>query len=423
MNRRQFIRCTLGTAAASLIMTRSTVPGVARAAVDASAGGTQPRSAHDHKLILVLFGGGTRSSETIDDPQHRHIPRLWNDMRPRGTLLTNMRIEHRVVHPNCAASIMTGHWEWDDNEWTHPLVHPSIFEIARKERNLPDTSAWAFVYASILNKITESSAPGYGSSIAANVVEPPTIPRSTAEQMSGLLHEAAARGSANEEAEAARRCAHLARSTSRLNLTGLRSSAARSFVETEYETWKTGNGTTSHDAFLADRAISCMKRFAPDILVVAFGEIDCAHYGSWSRYVEAIERTDELTWRLWKAAEESDVYHGKTLMLILPDHGRELERPGGPGFIHHSDFYTDTGADEGCRRVWMLALGPDVRAGGRIDRPIPTTTVAATGLEYLDLKASKGAEASILKELRSSGAPTAPGNRQGGRVAIAEKAG
>ena len=27
---------------------------------------------------------------------------------------------------------------------------------------------------------------------------------------------------------------------------------------------------------------------------VDFGEIDCAHYGSWSRYVEAIRRTDEL---------------------------------------------------------------------------------------------------------------------------------
>jgi len=208
-----------------------------------------------------------------------------------------------------------------------------------------------------------------------------------------------------------------------LNLTGLRSSAARSFVETEYETWKAGNGTTSHDAFLAGQAVACMKRFEPDVLAVAFGEIDCAHYGSWSRYVEAIERTDELTWRLWNAVEELGAYHGKTLMLILPDHGRELERADGPGFIHHSDFYTDAGADEGCRRVWMLALGPGVRTGGTINRPIPTTTVAATGLEYLALKASEGAEASILKELAGSASPAKPGNRTGGRVAIAEKAG
>lgn len=29
-----------------------------------------------------------------------------------------MRIEQRVVQPNSAGSIMTGHWEWDDLDWT-----------------------------------------------------------------------------------------------------------------------------------------------------------------------------------------------------------------------------------------------------------------------------------------------------------------
>jgi hypothetical protein len=196
------------------------------------------------KLIIVVFGGGTRSSEAVDDPEHRHIPRLWSEMVPRGTLFTNMRVEHRVVHPNSTGSILTGHWE---------------------------------------------------------------------------------------------------------------------------------------------------------VMAVAYGEIDCAHYGSWSRYVEAIRRTDELTWRLWRATEELDAYRGQTLFLILPDHGRELERPVGSGFIHHSDFYTDEGADEGCRRVWMLALGPRVRAGRRIERPIPITAAAGTGLEYLGLGASAGTAESVLR--------------------------
>ena len=88
-------------------------------------------------------------------------------------------------------------------------------------------------------------------------------------------------------------------------------------------------------------------------------------------------------------------YRGKTLMLILPDHGRELERPGGAGFLHHSDFYTNVGADEGCRRAWMLAVGPGVAAGRTIERPTPITAAAATGLEYLGLRASAGAAAGI----------------------------
>ena len=348
------------------------------------------------KLIVVLFGGGTRSSEAIDDPEHRYIPRLWQEMIPRGTLFANMRVEHKVVHPNSAGSIMTGHWEWDDIDWSKPVARPTLFEIHRKARQAADTSAWAFVYASILAKTGESLAPGYGPEFAANVVEPPTIPRSTAEEMDRLLRQAAALGSAEAELEAAGKCADLARSTSRISYSGLRSAAARAFAEREYTAWKAAGGSTSHDLFLTDRAIACMQQFAPDVIAVAYGEIDCAHYGSWSRYVEAIRRTDEITWRLWRAAEETSEYRGRTLLLILPDHGRELERPGGAGFIHHSDFYTNQGADEGCRRVWMLALGPGVHAGRRIEKPVPITAAAATGLEYLGLPASKGAARSVL---------------------------
>lgn len=131
-------------------------------------------------------------------------------------------------------------------------------------------------------------------------------------------------------------------------------------------------------------------------MAVAYGEVDCAHYGSWSRYVEAIRQTEELTWRLWQATHALDAYRDQTLMLILPDHGRELDRPGGWGFIHHSDFYTGQGADQGCRRVWMLALGPGVKPGRQIAKPVPTTAAAATGLDYLGLTASTGAAPSVM---------------------------
>ncbi len=349
------------------------------------------------KLIVVLFGGGTRSSESIDDPAHRWIPRLWNEMIPRGTLLTNMRVEGKVVHPNSAGSILTGHWEWDDIDWSRPVAHPTIFEIHRQAHRAADTDAWAFVYASILANAGVSSAEGYGIDFAANVVEPPTIPRSTAERMDALMRQAAASGSPQAELDAARQSANLARSSSRATAAGLRSPATRDFFDRRFAAWKSAGPeeSTSHDAFLTDQAVAAMEQFAPSVLAVCFGEIDCAHYGSWSRYVEAIRRTDELTWRLWQAAERLDAYRGRTRMLILPDHGRELDGPGGSGFIHHSDFYTDQGADEGCRRVWMLVLGPGVSPGRTIGAPTPITSAAATGLAWLGLTPSPGAAEAI----------------------------
>jgi len=346
------------------------------------------------KLIVVVFGGGTRSRDTIDDPKHQFIPRLWHDMVPHGTLFTNMRVEHKIVHPNSTGSMMTGHWEYDHIDWSRPVAHPTLFEVYRKAHRTPDTKAWAFVYASILAKMGESEA--LGARFAANVVAPPTVPRSAADEIDRILRAGNARGSQHSRIEAVRQAARVARSASHICTDGLRSAQAKTHIEKQYETWKAGSGTTSHDAFLTDRAVACLHAFQPDILVVAYGEIDCAHYGSWSRYAEAIRRTDALTHQLWTTAERHPAYRGRTRFLVVPDHGRELEESGGSGFVHHSDFYTGKGADEGCRRVWMLALGPGAARGRQVETPIPITAVAATGLAHFGLTPSQGAQASVL---------------------------
>jgi hypothetical protein len=389
-SRREFLRIAAGAGALA------SVGGLSSRASEVLKDETKLPPPDQRRLILVVFGGGTRSSEAIDDPEHRYIPRLWKEMVPRGTLFTNMRVEHRIVHPNSNASIKTGHWEYEDLDWSKPPAHPTLFEIVRKNRGLPDTAAWSFVYASILANTGRSSAEGFGDRHAANVVEPPTIPRTTAEEMDRLMMSARATGSLEAEEKAAAECARLARTTSKISLAGLRSDAARSWMEQQYTAWREGSGTTSHDALLARCACECMKRFSPHVMSVDFGEIDCAHYGSWSRYVEAIRRTDELTWQVWQSAQSLPDYRDKTLLLVLPDHGRELERPGGSGFLHHSDFYTREGEDEGCRRVWMLAMGPGVQQGAKSDRAVPITAAAATGLQYLGLKASEGAAEAAL---------------------------
>jgi hypothetical protein len=379
IGRRSFLRALAGGLLAGTAGARR-----ARGSVDAGA---------TNKLVIVQFGGGVRSSETISDPSHRYIPRLWNDLVSRGTLCTNMRVEGPVVHSNSTASLLTGHWEYADLDWAQPPVHPSVFELYRQATGAADTATWAFVYASILARTGESKM--LGTRFAANVVVPPTIPRETAEEFDRWIAEARATGSRQAEASALRRAARLVREASRFSLAGLRSAEARTFVEEQTEGWKRSEGSVSHDAFLADAALACMDRFAPDVLAICFGEIDSAHYGSWSRYVEAISHTDALTFRLWQETTRHPAYRGRTLFLVLPDHGRELERPQGPGFVHHSDFYTDAGADEGCRRVWMMMLGPGVPVGRRISRPIPITAVAATGLWHLNVLPSPGAHARV----------------------------
>jgi len=394
MNRRRFLGNLSGAVAGILTPAGSVVSGFARW----SAPQTSRRSdITRRKVIVIVFGGGTRYSESMGDPGHRYVPRLWNELVPRGTLFTNVRVEGRVVHPNCTASIVTGHREYDeDNDWSGAVKHPTIFEILRKSRAAPDTTAWAFVYASILSKIGHSRATGFGPGFGANVVEPPTIPRETAERVGALLQKVSVAGSTTAELDAAREAAQWVRAESHINRGGLRSDIASRFLDEKFAAWKSVSGTTSHDAFLTETAIACMKRFEPQAIVLAFGEIDCAHYGSWSRYVEAIRRTDELVWRVWGTAQDLKGYRGQTLMLILPDHGRELERTGGLGYVHHSNFYTREGEDEGCRRIWMLMLGPRIEPGRTVLREVPQTAAAANALRFLGLEPSPRAAESVL---------------------------
>jgi len=385
MSRRQFIRHATGAAAGAAL---------GQALQSAAHAGTSTAA---RRLIIVVFGGGTRCSESIDDPEHRFIPGLWNEMVPAGTLFTNMRVERTVVHPNSTGSIVSGRWEYEDIDWTRPIEGPSIFEIFRKTLSAADTSTWAFVYASILSQVGYSLDAGYGHAYAGNVVVPPTIPRFAAVQMEREMQQA---GSDNRaQLDAARRCAEIARTNSRLSTEGLRSRSAREFIDEEFESWRSGAVDTSHDLFLAERAIACIERFAPRVLLVNFGEIDCAHYGSWSRYVDAIRRTDDLTCRLWRAAQRHEAFRNNTLMLVLPDHGRELDRPGHWGFVHHGDFYTGRDIDEGCRRVWMLAIGAGVRGRVLIDAATPITAVAATGLEFLGLDAPGDMQPSVWSRM------------------------
>ena len=108
-----------------------------------------------------------------------------------------------------------------------------------------------------------------------------------------------------------------------------------------------------------------LKQESPSLLWITMHDIDIAHSGAYSLYVDAIRRTDRLCAELWKAVQSEPEYAGNTTMFILPDFGRDAdEDPGGNGFQHHR-----TG-DAASRTTWMMAMGAGVRPGVVYDNPI-----------------------------------------------------
>jgi arylsulfatase A-like enzyme len=134
-----------------------------------------------------------------------------------------------------------------------------------------------------------------------------------------------------------------------------------------------------------------MREFAPRLMLVNFWDMDVAHWGSYSLYLNAITKTDRLTGMLWDEIQANPNYRDKTTMLVLPELGRDGDQNAANGFLNHRS------GDPSCRNMWLLAMGAGVPRG-ETDRPVHHVDVAATAAELLGVKAV-GMTGSPMREL------------------------
>jgi arylsulfatase A-like enzyme len=114
--------------------------------------------------------------------------------------------------------------------------------------------------------------------------------------------------------------------------------------------------------FIAKRL---MQQVSPSLLWITMHDMDVAHSGAYSLYIEGIRRTDRLCGELWKAVQSDPEYKDNTTLFVLPDFGRDADYDAaGNGFQHHR-----TG-DAASRTTWMMALGQGVREGVVYDQPM-----------------------------------------------------
>jgi len=108
-----------------------------------------------------------------------------------------------------------------------------------------------------------------------------------------------------------------------------------------------------------------MQQESPSLLWITMHDMDVAHSGAYSLYIDGIRRTDRLCAELWKAVQDEPEYKDNTTLFILPDFGRDADYDAAvTGFQHHR-----TG-DAVSRTTWMMALGKGVREGVIYDQPM-----------------------------------------------------
>ena len=321
------------------------------------------QASRGRKAVVVTFGGGARDDETFMPDGRQNIPHLLGDLLPRATFFTQVVNRGILGHYVANASLATGAYETLNNFVAAPPQHPTVFEYFRKALGRPSSDVWVIAPSTGFERIGESRHAAYGPGLGANVVLPKrllasAIPAGARANYESLLHD-------NYESpifqpETASTDVELER------LTGVLKVSVADFVSSA----RNLESPDELSLFIAHRV---MRQFAPSLLWITLHDIDIAHAGTFSLYVDAIRRTDRLCGELWKMIQSDPEYAGRTSLFVLPDFGRDSdETTGGNGFQHHR-----TG-DVRSRTTWMLALGPGIRENVLVDRPLDSMDLVPT---------------------------------------------
>lgn len=121
----------------------------------------------DERVIIFVIDG-PRHSETFGDPLHQYVPQMWNTLRPLGTLCSNFRnLGETITNPG-HASLLTGAWQYIDNNGVMRPAQPTLFEYYRKATGAPASDAVLISGKLKANALTYSTNPDYGAVYGAS---------------------------------------------------------------------------------------------------------------------------------------------------------------------------------------------------------------------------------------------------------------
>ncbi len=339
-------------------------------ALGASAAAAQPRRLFGEsgglgrKLIVVTFGGGARDDETFSLLGQANIPHMVGTLAPQGTFFPQVVNRGILGHYVATASIATGTYQTFNNFVAQPPTAPTLFEYHRKGLHRPARDAWVIAPSNGFDRLGASSHAAYGPAYGAEIVLPKRLlalaagaQHHTLRDYASLLHdnyEMPVQGhvsTAQDEGELERMAGLL-----RLSLAEF-TAHARSLA--------------SPDELSLFITRQLMREVAPSLILLTLHDMDVAHSGAFSLYIDAIQRADRLVAELWQEVQANAEYADRTTLLLLPDFGRDADGEAS-GFQHHR-----TGGAI-ARTTWMLALGRGAQAGRIVERPLESIDVVPT---------------------------------------------
>lgn len=347
--------------------------------------GAEPAEAA-RKVIIVTFGGGVRYSETFSGEGLRNISRLAA-LKAEGRFFRDCRNQGVLSHFNSTASILTGEWQRVDDFGFQPPASATVFEAFRQQRKTGPMDAWAIC----TNKSFASI--GAAAGVGANVVLPKQL---LLEAVKDVVRKGSGMGVADRDNVRRRLESILQEGYEGVGWTvfkggkQLDAKVRETLTHALVEYINGPEAPASGDELTFFIAREIMREFAPRIMLVNFWDMDVAHWGSYSLYLQAVTRTDRLTGMLWDEVQANRNYRDKTTVMVLPELGRDGDANAANGFLNHRS------GDASCRNMWMLALGAGA-GRGEVERPVAHIDVATTAAEMLGVKFETSGK--VLREI------------------------
>jgi len=158
---------------------------------------------------------------------------------------------------------------------------------------------------------------------------------------------------------------------------------------------------TASDPWVWEQIDEVMAEHTVSLMLVNLHETDRkAHSGEWGAYTGAMGFAAEGLVEFWDRLQADPDYADRTALLVVTDHGRHLDGVA-EGWIEHGDECA------GCRKTFLLAVGPGIRSDWIGDDAVSLVDVAPTvaRLMGIDLPHARGR---VLTDILEDGGDPGP---------------
>ncbi len=358
---------------------------------------SRPHSYRGPNVVLVRFGGGVRRAETIEG-RTTFAPYLRHVLAKRGVLIPNVSIAQLqgvdTSHAEGTLNLLTGRYKAYGKVGARglaPLLEPSqptLFERFRKAYDIASHEALLVNGEDRPQEeyLTYGGHPHFGVSYRSEVIGLYRF------KIHRLRHILAAGTAPDDTLKKARE------ELARLQAADYRGTAAATpaILDRFWNKWRTHYGDTGlttprGDRLLTEMAVWAIRELKPRLMMINYQDPDYVHWGNASHYTRAIAIIDQGLKRLAEALQAEPFYRDNTVLVVVPDCGRDSNPLLSVPYQHHFN-------SRSAHEIFALIAGPGIDKGRILDKPVDQTSIAATIGAIMGFKV-ENAEGRALSEI------------------------